>query len=128
MNPNSQATFSGGSNIALKIPRFRFAETVAFYRDTLRLPYLGQRDTSYVFQFGTMRLWLDEVGASQLGNRQPSSPNPFSQKGRRGAGFSSPSPVLGEGFRVRVAFRGHWISDPAGVVHLLSHNEEVQLV
>lgn len=46
MNPNLQPTFSGGGNIALKIPQFRFVKTIAFYRDTLQLPYLGQRDTS----------------------------------------------------------------------------------
>lgn len=45
MNPNPQPTFSGGGNIALKIPRFRFAETVAFYRDTLRLPHLDLSST-----------------------------------------------------------------------------------
>jgi len=36
------------------------------------------------------------------GYKQPSSPSPFSQKGRRGnEPFQGPSPSLGEGFRVR---------------------------
>jgi len=38
-----------------------------------------------------------------MGKGKPSSPNPFSHQGRRGARMlQSPSPALGEGFRVRV--------------------------
>lgn len=126
MNPNPQPTFSGGSNIALKIPRFRFAETVAFYRDTLRLPYLGQRDTSYVFQFGTMRLWLDEVPHySQTDIWLELSTGDV--EGAVAHLTAAQTPVRDE-LEPLGDFRGHWISDPAGVVHLLSHNEEVQLV
>jgi len=42
------------------------------------------------------------LGLSISYYKQPSSPSPFSQKGRRGnEPFQSPSPSLGEGFRVR---------------------------
>ncbi len=39
-----------------------------------------------------------------LGYKQTSSPSPFSQKGRRGTELDqTPSPLLGEGFRVRAS-------------------------
>ncbi len=126
MLPNPQPRFSGGSNIALKIPRFRFAKTVAFYRDTLRLPYLGQRDTSHVFQFGAMRLWLDEVPHySQADVWLELSTNDL--EGAVAYLTAAQTPVRDE-LEPLGDFRGHWISDPAGVVHLLSQNEEAQTV
>jgi hypothetical protein len=124
MNPNPQLTFSGGGNIALKIPRFRFAETVAFYRDTLRLPYLGQRDTSHGFQFGAMRLWLDEVPYYS----QADVWLELSTTDLEGAVVhltAAQIPVRDE-LEPLGDFRGHWISVPAGVVHLLAQQGEVQ--
>ncbi|WP_096190489.1 VOC family protein [Evansella halocellulosilytica] len=54
-----KAEFTGGSNIALKIPKFKYEETVHFYRDVLKLPYLGFISESHAFQFGDTTLWLD---------------------------------------------------------------------
>ncbi|MGQ9873215.1 hypothetical protein [Leptodesmis sp.] len=126
MNSNPQPAFSGGGNIALKIPRFRFAETVVFYRDTLRLPHLGQRDTSYVFQFGTMRLWLDEVPHySQTDVWLELSTNDLEEAVDYLT--ASQTPIRDE-LAPLGDFRGHWIFDPAGVVHLLSQHEEMQTV
>ncbi|TES51864.1 hypothetical protein E2L07_14870 [Halalkalibacterium halodurans] len=51
--------FVGGHNIALKIPKFKYEETVRFYHDILRLPYLGQEQGSYKFQLVPSTLWLD---------------------------------------------------------------------
>lgn len=53
--------FAGGTDIALKIPADRFAETLAFYRDVLGPPPLGADGTSESFRFGPIRLWLDRV-------------------------------------------------------------------
>jgi hypothetical protein len=124
MNSTPRPTFSGGGNIALKTPRFRFAETVAFYRDTLRLPYLGQRDTSHVFQFGAMRLWLDEVPHySQADVWLELSTDDI--EGAVAHLTAAQTPVRDE-LEPLGDFRSHWISDPAGVVYLLSQQEEVQ--
>lgn len=126
MNPNPQPTFSAGRNIALKVPRFRFLETVAFYRDTLRLPYLGERGTSQVFQFGSMRLWLDEVSHySQVDVWLELSTDDLE---RAVAHLTAAQTPVRNELEPLGNFRGHWISDPAGVIHLLSHNEEVQTV
>lgn len=51
--------FIGGNNIAIKIPKHKYEETVHFYKEVLRLPYLGFRDGSHAFQHGPNTLWLD---------------------------------------------------------------------
>jgi len=122
MNSNHQPIFSGGGNIVLKIPQYRFAETVAFYRDILRLPYLGQRDTSHVFQFGAMRLWLDEVpGYSQVDVWLELRTDDL--EGAVAHLTTAQTPIRDE-LEPLGDFRGHWISDPAGVVYLLAQQEE----
>ncbi len=52
---------------------------------------------------------------------QPSSPSPFSQEGRRGTRLiQSPSPYLGEGFRVRVLGKvAHRVNDQLPIVLVL---------
>lgn len=51
--------FVGGNNIALKIPKFKYEDTITFYREVLKLPYLGYISNSHAFQFGQTTLWLD---------------------------------------------------------------------
>lgn len=51
--------FTGGHNIALKIPKYKYDETVHFYKNVLKLPYLGFRQESHAFQLGSSTLWLD---------------------------------------------------------------------
>lgn len=53
--------FQGAPNIALKIPGNVFEATLAFYRDTLRLPVVERYLPNHVFQFGPSHLWLDRV-------------------------------------------------------------------
>lgn len=57
MNP----AFSPGKNIAMKIPRHQFEETVAFYRDVLQLPQLDSHGGSIGFDYDGKDLWLDSV-------------------------------------------------------------------
>lgn len=51
--------FTGGDNIALKIPQFKYEETVNFYKEVIKLPYLGFMQESHAFQLGQSTLWLD---------------------------------------------------------------------
>jgi len=55
----ARVEFKGGNNIALKIPKFKYNETVHFYKEVIKLPYLGFISESHAFQFGDNTLWLD---------------------------------------------------------------------
>jgi hypothetical protein len=62
------ALFSGGTNIALKAPHHRLAETVRLYHDVLGLPLLGRSQSSPsfpegspVFGFNGLRLLGDDL-------------------------------------------------------------------
>ncbi|BCJ62512.1 VOC family protein [Micromonospora endophytica] len=115
-------TFTGGTNIALKIPKFRFEATVAFYRDTLKLPYLGEFRGAQRFQFGPVRLWLDQVDNYsqtdvwlEVNTDDPDAAAAYLAE--------SGVPVRDEIEAVEF-MTAHWISDPAGVVHLVSRSDE----
>lgn len=55
----TRTEFKGGNNIAIKIPKFKYDETVHFYKEVIELPYLGFISESHAFQFGDATLWLD---------------------------------------------------------------------
>lgn len=124
MNQQYNPQFQAGENIALKIPKYRFTETVAFYRDVLQLPYLGQRDTSHVFQFGAMRLWLDEVpNYSQVDIWLELKSNNL--EAATSYLMKNSTPVRDE-LEPLGDFQGHWISDPAGIIYLLAESSKQQ--
>lgn len=50
---------TGSGNIAIKIPKYKYDDTVHFYKETLKLPYLGFISDAHAFQFGDVTLWLD---------------------------------------------------------------------
>lgn len=60
-------TFSGGVNIAIKIPRSKYEQTVAFYKDILRLEVVEKPITNptvsrtHEVKFGNNIVWLDCV-------------------------------------------------------------------
>ncbi|MEQ8941590.1 MAG: hypothetical protein RID98_10770 [Roseitalea porphyridii] len=56
--------FSGGKNIAMKVPPNQYEQTVAFYRDILGLEEIGGPSGEAVgFKFGANNLWIDKVSA-----------------------------------------------------------------
>ena len=63
MNP----TFSGGVNIAIKIPKSKYEKTVAFYRDILKLTVEEKSienptvSRTHEVKFGPNTVWLDCV-------------------------------------------------------------------
>ncbi|MDN3721478.1 VOC family protein [Roseibium salinum] len=59
--------FSGGKNIAMKVPPHQHEATVRFYRDLLGLEQIGGPAGDAVgFKFGVNNLWIDKVaGTSQ---------------------------------------------------------------
>jgi catechol 2,3-dioxygenase-like lactoylglutathione lyase family enzyme len=118
--------FAAGTNIALKAPHHRFADTVRFYRDVLGLPLLGHSESSEsfptgspAFDFGGLRLWVDDVPSfsrSDVWLQVRATDLPAAMEHLRHAGV----PVRDE-LEPLGDFPGHWISDPAGNVLLVSH-------
>jgi catechol 2,3-dioxygenase-like lactoylglutathione lyase family enzyme len=112
-------TFSGGPNIAMKVPPHHFETTVAFYRDTLGLAEIEESKPNVVFQFGANRLWIDptpEVEQAELWLQVQTDDlegavDHLEQLRSMRADGIEPLPD---------GFSGFWISSPAGVVHLAS--------
>jgi len=115
--------YSGGPNIAMKVPPHQFDTTVAFYRDTLRLAEIDELRPNIVFAFGTNRLWIDptpeieqpelwlQVQTDDLGG----AAEHLEQLRSARADGIEPLPD---------GFAGFWISSPAGVVHLASKRSD----
>lgn len=61
------SSFSAGPNIALKIPKNKFEQTVAFYRDVLKFEVVERDIThptvsrTFEVTFGSNTIWLDCV-------------------------------------------------------------------
>ena len=118
-------TFAGGTNIALKAPHHRFTETVRFYREVLGLPLLGRSESaasfpegSPVFDFDGLRLWIDDVPTFSSSDlwlqvRTPDLESAMRHLQQAGVPVRDELEPLGD-------FPGHWISDPAGTVLLVS--------
>jgi catechol 2,3-dioxygenase-like lactoylglutathione lyase family enzyme len=127
MTVESTATFAGGANIALKIPKADYDATVAYYRSTLGMPVREVEDTgaptvarSHLVDFGPIRLWLDRVDHATRSDvwlevtttDLPAATQHLEAAGRVPCDEIEPLDAIGE--------TAHWIRDPAGVVHLLT--------
>ena len=103
-----------GKNIAIKVPRHRWDETVAFYRDRVGLKITKELADSVVFAFGDVSLWIDRVDTQsqvdvwlELITDDPDQALADLESPKR----DELEPLDG--------VNGHWTSDPAGVVLLL---------
>jgi len=120
-NVNSPA-FSGGANIAIKCPSHTYDQTISFYRDTLGLPLIEAEAEGCIFQFGPVRLWIDRV---------PNLSHPDiwleleTNDTESAAAYLKNHGVVrrDEIEQLREDFDGFWISDPAGVIHLVVGEE-----
>lgn len=103
-----------GRNIAIKVPAYRWHETVAFYRDRVGLTVRSTSESSVAFAFGPMVLWVDRVPTQSqvdvwlelLADDPDAALNAIHAPKR-----DELEPLNG--------VVGHWISDPAGTVFLL---------
>lgn len=50
-----------GKDIAIKVPKYKYEETVNFYRAILQLPIKEEQDEYVAFSFGEITLWIDCV-------------------------------------------------------------------
>lgn len=111
-------TFSGGRNIAIKVPPHAFEATVAFYRNALRLPEITAHAPEVGFEFGACQLWIDRVpGLSQAETWLEVVTDDIegAANGLAAAGTVRCDEIepLGENAK---AF---WILSPASIVHLV---------
>lgn len=117
-NPN----FSGGVNIAIKVPLHKYEETVTFYREILNLPLVEEEPEGCIFQFGPIRLWVDkapqlsqpDVWFELITNDTQSAATYLANHGvaRRDELEQLPED-----------FDGFFVTDPAGVIHLVAGQE-----
>jgi catechol 2,3-dioxygenase-like lactoylglutathione lyase family enzyme len=118
----SAPQFFGGANIAMKVPAHTYDATVAFYRDTLALPLLEEVEHGVTFQFGPVRLWIDKVP-------NLSHPDIWLEIGTNDTQAAERYlkvhgvPRRDEVEELHEDFDGFFISDPAGVVHLVVGEE-----
>lgn len=114
--------FKGGINIAIKIPKVHFEETISFYRDILGFPLVEEKGEmatrSYSCQFGPNKLWFDlmenysqtdvwlelETDDLELATKYLCENN---------------VPLRDEIEPFPEGLEAHWISNPAGIIYLL---------
>lgn len=118
--------FTAGNNIALKVPPHQYDATVVFYRDVLGLRLIEELAPAIVVEFGGNRLWIDRTPAlSQaelwLEIRTPDIASAATYLDARGQGAARCDAIehLPEGFD------GFWISNPAGIIHLVNGEDEI---
>jgi catechol 2,3-dioxygenase-like lactoylglutathione lyase family enzyme len=114
----SKPGFTGGRNIAMKVPPHLYDATVRFYRDVAGLPVIDRLAPSVVFEFGANQLWIDSVdGLSQteLWLELNTDDVAAAASHLKSAGVVRRDEIepLPEGFE------GYWISSPASIIHLV---------
>ncbi len=119
---NQSPRFSGGVNIALKIPKIHFERTVAFYRDVLGFDVKKEENQNIPLtcslQFGPNRVWLDCVdnyASADVWLELETDDIEAAQKYLQTHGTVT-QPELEP---LSPSFKGRWISNPAGIVHLV---------
>ena len=114
--------FSGGPNLAMKVPPHQWEATVAFYREVLALAELEAVDAeppSVGFAFGAMRLWIDRVAGMSQAELwlEVTTDDP-----QAAADHLAAAPGVARVDEVEPLAPGSlrfWISSPAQIVHLV---------
>ena len=97
--------------------------SIAFYRDTLGLPVIEEEADGCIFQFGPNRLWVDKVpnlSHPDIWLELETNDTEAAAAYLRNHGV----PRRDEVEQLREDFDGFWISDPAGVIHLVVGDED----
>lgn len=121
-----ETTFEGGVNIAIKLPKGKYDQTVAFYREILQLkveeipinhPTVSQ---THKVTFGNNIVWLDYVDNYthsetwlELNTENVERATNYLQL--QGVATCDELEQLPDGM--------HWITDPAGTVFILKGRE-----
>ena len=119
----SSPKYEGGLNIAMKIPKSKYEQTVSFYRDTLGFEVVEEKiehltiSRSFKLQFGPNILWLDcvdnythsEAWFELKTNDVEKAKDHLQSKGIKTCDEIEQIPE-----------DHHWIQDPAGNVFILT--------
>ncbi len=112
--------FEAGTNIAMKVPPHEWDNTVAFYRDTLGFEELADLSTpgsNIAFRFGDKVLWVDKVETfSQAEIWLEVNPDDVEAAAAHLAAAGCPR--RDEIEPLPPGFKGFWIANPAGIIHL----------
>lgn len=118
-------TFRGGNNIAMKLPKGQFEEVVAFYRDVLGMDVVEETGDiadgvaqSMSVRFGPVTLWLDRVdnyARSDLWLEVITDDVESAARHLRENGVGTQDELE----PLPADLSGHWITNPAGVTHLV---------
>ncbi|HUF19347.1 MAG TPA: hypothetical protein VMP00_01210 [Burkholderiales bacterium] len=117
------ARFTGGRNIAMKIPPHQFDETVRFYREVIGLKEVAELAPSVVFEFGANRLWLDRVetlSQSEIWLELCTTDTAHAAEHLETQRVVRCDPIE----KLPPGFEGRWILNPAGIVHLVRRPEQ----
>ena len=120
---DSEIKFEGGINIAIKVPKSKYDETVRFYRDILKLeveekpidnPTISR---THQVKFGANIVWLDCVdnythSETWLELKTPSVEDATTYLNAKGVKTVDELEQIPEDM--------HWIMDPAGTVFIVS--------
>ena len=110
--------FTPGRNMAMKVPPPQHKQTVAFYRDVVGLELLRDDGDSVMFRFGEMRLWIDSMPS--LEEAQIWLEICCDNVAAAEAALSQAEVTRCDEVEVLPDdFRGFWIRNPAGIVHLV---------
>jgi len=117
-----QPTFTGGRNIAMKVPPHQFEATVRFYRDVLGLTEITKHHPSIGFEFGSCNLWIDRVpGISQAEIWLEVVTNDIAAASRH---LHAAAIVRRDEIEpLPSGFEAFWISSPASIIHLVCKDD-----
>jgi hypothetical protein len=123
MSNATNVQFSGGRNIAMKVPPHQWEATVQFYRDVIGLKQLDNHLPHVVFEFGANQLWIDRVEAlsqAEIWLELNASDVQAAASHLESAGVVRCDEIepLPEGFA------GFWISSPASIIHLVAKPDQ----
>jgi hypothetical protein len=123
---NSNIKFNGGVNIALKIPKYKYEETVAFYREVLKLEVKEDPidnptvSRTHSVVFGPNTVWLDCVDNYTHSEAWLEIQTPDVEKATEY--LRSKGITTNDEFE-QIPKDMHWITDPAGTVMIMTSPE-----
>lgn len=113
--------FSGGRNIAMKVPSHQYDAVVRFYRDVIGLEPIDRPEVG--FKFGANNLWIDRVphiSQAELWLELTTDDTKAAADHLKKNDVVRCDDIepLGE------SFDGFWISSPASIIHLVDGTKQ----